>query len=486
MSKTPFKKPVTVIEIGNDWLKVAENSPSSPGRMISKVSFTKLASITDTVSAEIARVFKELGLNKQEVVTYIPRHLITARVLEFPSTDPKEINDMVSLQVSKQTPYSREEIFSSHKILASEREGYTKVMLVIARRNLVTERVETIQKAGIEVTRVGISTEGVCNWFNIAYPDEIRTEPLQAIAVLDVDSNYSDFIVLRKTGAVFSRSILIGANQLMDEFEKWQEKFIEEVKHSIELYQSEQHGVKVMKIALSGAGKNIKDLLEMLKAKTGLPAEVAIPVKNMRIKDGINVLQNPNFNFVSVSALFGIAVKHKELELDLTPSGLRIRQLMDEKRRQLVVSGILFSAIIMLLSLILLANLYSKNAYLAQLDRKISRIQQDANDIEDMRRKLSIVEKRLDARGSSIDMLNEIYRLTPKEIYLTSIAVEEKNKITLKGRASALSDVYKYAKTLEDSPHFEKVNTNYANTKRENNVEYADFEIAGNYKKGKC
>ena len=471
------KKPVTVVEIGNDWLKVVENSPSSSGRVISKASFTKLASINDTVSAEVARVFKNLNLSKQGVITYVPRHLVTARVLEFPSTDPKEINDMVSLQVSKQTPYSKEEIFSTHKTLSSDKEGYTKVMLVIARRNIVTERVETLQKAGVEVSRVAVSTEGAYNWFTVAYPSEMMSEPLQANVVLDVDSNYSDFIIIRKEGTIFTRSILIGANQLVDEFDKWQDKFVEEVGHSVELYQGEQRGSKIGKIFLIGAGKGIKGLADTLGAKLGIPVEAADQTKNMRIKPGLNLPQDPNLNLVSASALFGIAIKHKEISLDLTPSGLRMQRRMEDKRKQLVITGALLALIVTFLSLILLTNIYSKNAYLKELKDRISRIEKDANDIEKMRQKIAVVEKRLDARGASINILMDIYRLTPKEIYMTSISIEEKNKATIKGRASALSDVYKYAKTLEDSSLFEKVNTNYANTKREDNIEYADFEI---------
>lgn len=483
LSNVAFKKPVTVIEIGNDWLKIAENSPSAPGRVISKVNLTKLAQINEPVASALTRIFRENNLNKQGVVTYLPRNLVTVRVLEFPSTDPKEINDMVNLQVTKQTPYSKDEIYSSHKVVSSEREGYTKVMLVIARRSLVSERVDTLYNAGITVGRVGVSTEGVFNWFCVAYPNEFTADVQRSVVVLDVDSNYSDFMVVRKDGPVFTRSILVGANQLMEEFDKWQDKFAEEVKHSIDLYQSEQRGAKVIKVMLSGAGKNVRDLSGVLGAKLGIMVENAIAVKNMRIKDGISVLQDPNFNFVSMSALFGIAIRHKELDLDMTPHDLRIQRKMEEKRKQLMVTGVLATSIVMFVSLILLTSIYSKNVYLKQLKDKIAGIESESKDVEDMRNKINLVANRLDAKGTTINLLSDIYRLTPREITLLAISISERDRATLKGRATALSDVYKYAKTLEDSKYFEKVNTNYATTKRENNVEYADFEVVCYYEK---
>ena len=66
---------------------------------------------------------------------------------------------MVSLQVGKQTPYSRDEIIFTYKMIGVSTAGYTKVMLVIARRNLVNARVEVLQKAGIEVEKVTMSSE---------------------------------------------------------------------------------------------------------------------------------------------------------------------------------------------------------------------------------------------------------------------------------------------------------------------------------------
>jgi Tfp pilus assembly PilM family ATPase len=188
-----------------------------------------------------------------------------------------------------------------------------------------------------------VAVQGGCpNWFSISIPESLRD--FGYTVLLDVDSNYSDFIVMRKSTPVFTRSILIGANQLMGELDKWQEKFLDEIKHSVELFQSEQRGARISKIFLSGAGKNVSELAGLIGPRLGIDTENAVPVKNLRIKDGINVIQDPNFNFVSVSALFGIAMRHKELEIDLTPHDLRIQRRTEEKRRQLVLMGILVTS----------------------------------------------------------------------------------------------------------------------------------------------
>ena len=211
-----FKNPVVVVEIGNDWLKILEYNPAQRGGLVMRASLVKLVQIKEPVTIALAKAFKNLKLSKQDVIVCIPRHLVTIRILEFPSTDPKEINDMVTLQVGKQTPYSREEIIFSYRPIYVEREGYTKVMLVIARKNIVNARVESLQKAGIEVGKVAVSSEGAYHWFNVSYSSEV-TVSSDGIILLEIDSNYSDFIVIHKGQFSYTRNILIGANHLLDE-----------------------------------------------------------------------------------------------------------------------------------------------------------------------------------------------------------------------------------------------------------------------------
>ena len=147
MKLSIFKKPKkvsTVVEIGNDWLKILEYSSSYRGGCVTRASFVKLVQIKEPVTEALSKAFKSLKLSKEGVIACIPRHLVTVRILEFPSVDSKEINNMVTLQVGKQTPYSREEIIFAYRPIHSQRGGYTKIMLVIARRNIVNARVSGI------------------------------------------------------------------------------------------------------------------------------------------------------------------------------------------------------------------------------------------------------------------------------------------------------------------------------------------------------
>ena len=480
-----IKKSVVVVEIGNDWLKVVENTPSPVGRYISRARFVKLAQIKEDVSSAIADIFRTMKLSKDSVVISIPRHLVTVRALELPSLDPNEIKEIVDLQISKQTPYSKEEIISSHRTVDSLRQGYTRVILAIATRNIISERVLTMEKAGIAVHRVALSTEGACNWFDVAYmQSSVELQIGEALILVDIDSNYSDFIVIRQKKLVFTRNIFIGANHLMEPQGDWQSKFLDELKHSIERYQGEEKNIILSKIYLSGAARNINDLDRRLSSELGVPVEIAHLAKNIRLGKEVDILEKEDYKLVSSSPVFGTAIRHKELSFDLIPSELRVHKLMEEKRKSLTLMGILFAAIVTMLSFMLLINVYGKNNYLSQIKKKIANIEKESSKIKRMRTSVNLIEDRLDARGSSLDILNEIYRLTTKEIYFVNISIEEKLSATLRGRAFEMSGVFEFVTTLENSPYFENVKTTYTTTKTEQGVEYAEFEIICAYQGG--
>ncbi len=481
--KISFNSGIAGVEIGSDWLKIAQKERAKNEHAFYRVSLLKLAQIKDDVATAIMGSFRLLSFNKQHVVVCIPRHLVTVRMLDLPSTNVREISDMIDLQIGKQTPYAKEDIVFAHKIVEAGASGYTKVMLAIVTRNIVSERMGALAKAGLNLKRIAISSEGVCNWFRRAYLADMKLQSSQAIILLDVDSNYSDFIVMRKGKMVFTRNILIGANHLTQETAGRHEKFSEELKQSLERYRGLEKNVEIVKTYLSGSGPNIKGLDGILNAALGICVENADQLKNLHLRGMEENLRNEELKFVSITPLLGVTMDDGEPCMDLTPNEVKIQNLMERKTKQLTVMGILVVAIVTVLSFLCLTSFNTKNAYLATLKKKMSKIAMQVEGIDKMRAVIDMVEGRLDSRGSSLECLSEIYKITPKEISLTDIDIEEKQSVVLKGHGFAMSDVFKYAKMLEDSEMFENVKTPSIRVKNEKDAKYAEFEINCAYQK---
>ena len=315
----------------------------------------------------------------------------------------------------------------------------------------------------------------------IFYTNDIKLSDSQAIVLLDVDSNYSDFIVVHKGILRFSKNILIGANHLIDEKEAYTNKFIDEVGHSLKVFSEESDNIEIIKIYLSGAAKNIENLDKLVNARFNLPCEAVDLLKNALNIDREAAIR-ANTKFISLSPVLGLLAKYKEMEFDLMPNEKRIGQLMEEKRKNLTITGILFSAIILTLSILLVIHINNKNIYINELKHKIASIKNTSDEVDKMRLSIDLVHERVDASGDVLNLLNEVYKTIPKEVYLTSVDVENRGQVVLKGHAVAISDVFKFVTSLSTSPFLEKVKDTYATTKEENNNQYADFEIIAEYK----
>ncbi len=484
--KQGLQKSVTV-EIGNEWLKVIECSSSAKEAVVTKSYLKKLVEIKEPLTDALIKIFKDLKLSRRGVITCIPRHLVTVRVLEFPSTNPRDIKDMVSLQVGKQTPYSREEIIFTYKILGGIKEGYTRVMLVIIRRNLVNTRVDVLQKAGIEVGRVAMSSEGLFNWFHHSYLEDMapkKDKPAgdvkaeaQAVVLIDIDSNYSDFLVINNGKLVYTRNFLIGANHLVESEDRWKEKFFEEIIHSVGLYQNEERNGKLAKVFLSGAVQCLDNMDPLLSARLNLPVIKTVATHKLHVRKEAEWERREEYKCVSVCPLMGMSFNPKDLEIDLCSSELRIKNEVEGKRKQMMVTGILALLGITMVSIFFFMAYFNKSFYLADLNRTKAKIEKDAQEVERMRMFIDLVEERLDAHQSSINVLHEINRLTPSTIHFTNINIDEGKQTVLQGRASAMSNVFEFVTTLENSPHFINVKTTYTTTKKEKEGEYSKFEI---------
>jgi hypothetical protein len=395
------------------------------------------------------------------------------------------MGDMINLQVGKQTPYSRDEIISAHKIMYSEREGYTKVMLAIVQRSIVNERIEELKNAGISVGRVMISSEGVYNWFNLLYSPDLKIKPDDTIAILDVDSNYSDFITIHAGKLAFTKNIFIGANHLKESSQPWKDKLIEELERCLKRYYIEERNTKIEKIFLTGTAQNIDDLGLILSNALAVQADKIDMSKKITIRKDPKMPPSESVSSVSLTPLVGAVLKNITPELDLTPGEHKILKLMEKKRKDLTVMGILFLSIVMIMSFFLFISFYYKSAYLAQLKKQVKEISSESGDIEKMRLSIELVKRSLDAKNSALSIMHEIYSVTPSEISLTSIDIDENKQVVLKGRGFVMSDVFKFIKKLEESKLFESVKASYTRTKREkvgdSDVEYAEFELVCPY-----
>ena len=215
----------------------------------------------DDIPKIISASFNELKAKNPYIINTIPSYLVITKNIEIPSVDPKEIKEIIDLQAGRHTPYSREEIIVDYINVGTYKHTYTKILLVIVARNVVKRQFAILDKAGLKLERVFFAPEGLgCSAAKIL---KIETEG-SPVSILHIDEIFTDFSIVFKNKVVFIRSIPIGVTHLMGEKEKYQKRFIEEVRRSLEVYQSENIEKSPNLLVLTGAIEELKDLEIML------------------------------------------------------------------------------------------------------------------------------------------------------------------------------------------------------------------------------
>jgi len=450
--------PSVIIEIGNDWLKMVQAEPSKDGISISRLHLQKISSFGTELSRSISNALKQKKFAKTPVIACLPRQVVNVRMLEFPSTDPGEIADMVDLQVGKQTPYSKDEIVSDYKILGSEREGYSRVMLVIVQKGVLRQRFSVFEEAGIEVKRMSVSSEGLMNWcvYSIGGIDKVT-------AILDIDSSYTDFAVVSRGGLIFTRSVLIGANQLMEDYTGWKEKLAREIKQSLELCQSESHGKTPVRLVISGAGANIPDLKDYLAGQLNLQTDIRDSRKTAMKWPSQPLLEDAEFSAVSMTTMIGAGMAPQNLDFNLVPDSILLRKDLITKAKTLTAFGVLVMTLLVSVSLYGVLKLCFKRDTLNRIEKELREMEPAVRNVGRMQEIIRVDRDRRNARFSVVNLVSEIHKLVPGTVTLDLIGVDldkEKGQVGINGESPSMEDVQSLVSGLERSDLFKDVKDN--------------------------
>ncbi len=472
------RKTVIAVEWGGAWLKVAQVAVRSKSKQLVRLDAQNIPS-----SEELPKALRDLftdGIgHKDSLIISLPRNLVAVRNLKLPSTDPVELKEMIRLQAASQTPYSKDEIISNFQKIGTATEGYTDGILMIANREVSRERVKVLEAAHLRAAGIRLSSQGILNWQRMTQAPQTDGGD-GPVAVVDIDSNYTDFVVVSDHQLLFTKVMPIGAGKLADGREKWVERFTQEFKTALDLYEHEGVGHAITKVMITGAEIGPIGIEEALRQKWSMAVE------RISILDkipGAPQLSDPlalQRKTTSFTAVIGLAWDSEGAGIDLIPFEARLKEELAKRGRDLMVMGGLLLSILMVLSGIISGRFYFKKQYLEQVRLDVQRTSEQAGEVEKLKKEIKIIKESRKVRNSSIDVLSLLHRLVPPEIYLATITFKEGEELTLTGIAQEMSDVFKFVSVLDKQPGFDHVKIKRVAKKTgEGEKGQSDFEIAG-------
>lgn len=479
-----FSKSSLAIEIGELWLKMAAASetPKGPGKLTHTAAEPIQGMTALEVSQKILSFIRERNLKPGKVLISFPTQHLTARILSLPSTDPKEIADIVDLQAVKQTPYSREEITSGFRILGSDASGYSRIFLAIAHRDTAAQYFQVAESALLLPNKISPAMEGLRLWAQKAVaPVQVESEDL--ILLLDVDAGTTEFVILNGAKFLFGRNLAVGSIQLQ-QGPGAETEFLREVQRTLESGGEDFQPSKVTRILITGAPEAIKTVAALLSRELNLPSEV-IPAfqpwgDKVAPQPAEEVLTKP----VSFAALTGHLLSTEVSPVNLMPPEVRMHKQLEERAKELAFMGTLFLTLVMLSSMVAFEKIYKRNSYLDYLKKEYKQVRAQSEDVEKLAGKMRLAQEQMSGGGGYLEVMNDVNVLVPENIIMTSVQYSGRDRnIVLRGLSPEMSAVFQFLSTLEAAPYLEMVKTRNVTKRKVEDRELSEFEIVANISK---
>ncbi|MGD9014773.1 MAG: pilus assembly protein PilM [Candidatus Omnitrophota bacterium] len=467
-------KDLVAIDISGFDLKIAQMSLSPTKREILDFATQDIENLSEEdIAKAIKQTLKKFQISRPRVLAVIPSFLTITKNIEIPSRNPEEIKEIINLQASRHTPYSRDEIIIDYVNIGTYKQNYSKVLLVIATRSLIRRQLEILDKAQLSVERMLFAPEGT----SYILSKSLKLSHLDSpVGIIHIDQGFTDFIISYMDKVIFIRNIPIGTQHLLEEKEKYEPKFVGEVRKSLEAYTGEDIERVPKRFLFTGAIDKLKHLTDILNSNLRIQAESLIYSEHLSLSQKATqaTSMNNNLSFLNAAACL---LANEEIKLDLVPEEMKLEKSLKQRGREIIKAGILAMAAFVLIYCTLISRVYIKSSYFRNLSSRYASIHNEAEELEESFKKNQTISNVLSARGFSLEVLTEIYDALPLDIEISYLKFDNKGSFSVEGTAESMASVFSFVDSLGESPYFNKVETRYTRKRKRGEKDVADFAL---------
>jgi type IV pilus assembly protein PilM len=351
-------KQLVGIDIGSNSIKLVELKGSPTRWSLAKYAISEIPSgSTEKLSPEERRmvvtsalksVVSTARISTKKVATSVSGNAVIVRYVKFPRMNPSDLEKTIQFEAEPYIPFDIREVNISTHILGDVMEdGQPKMetVLVGAKKELLQERLEIIEGAGLKLLIIDVDAFALEN----AYEISRNKQGAETVMLLNLGATTSNINILENGASKIVRDIFIAGNSLTEAIQKnlqvdyseaenlkkehgltltREEEELEsiaakdetkiqvstilmavirelvgEVRRSIDYYQAQTGGEKGLdRIILSGGTSRLKNLDRFFSDELGLRIDMNNPF------EGIDTARVPDRDLQEMAPLFPVAV----------------------------------------------------------------------------------------------------------------------------------------------------------------------------------
>ena len=461
------------IEIAPHTAKVMTAFPA-PFQIQQVNASTQTAQMDDPVIV-LRTLLEEHPLGSRQVGVLFGREMFSLRTLELPSLNPKEIASMLELQLGKLTPYPRAEILSAWTTIGVLRDGYTSVLLAVARKALIEQVLQFLKGKGIQPQWVGVSTQGLESWWarrgNTADAPAISGE---LTALIDVDGASTDCAILSQGRLLFTHSLTVGHEQLVSS-DQAQLRWVGELVRLPRVLLHEGISGKISRGVITGVTEGLERLAEQLAAQWGVAVEMADPLAPFACAAAVP--PRVQATRVSYAALAGVSASGQAPSIDLLPPEMRISQALQVRSKHLTRLAVSLTILLFLGGILYVERMLILSQYLGQLRQRLTVLEQTSRQVMERQEAMRSVRGWLDPLHGMLQAFDAVAASVVPEITITQLSFQAHEPVTIRGKAETMPSAYAFFDRLKQQGAFSNVHPRSVAKTRGAAETGAEFEI---------
>jgi type IV pilus assembly protein PilM len=300
----------TGLDIGNSYVKAVQLTGKDNDLVLSAFDIAKVEEKLEGQRKALESVAKKLSIKEVNISVSGPWTVV--RYIELPKMTYDELKSSMKFEAEKYIPFSIKDVILDCQIIETTPKGKIKVLLAAAKKDMIAERVNLLEKAGLSVSLIDCDAFAVSNAFVFAYPEIPASE---TIALMNVGERFTTLNILRANILQFTRELQVGgwdfakaisekmnidmkaASELKEDPKAKLDDVIEistpviahiaeEVRLSLSYYEN-QMGAAVDRIYAGGGLSSFPKLSDLLKEAVGMECLQWDPTKRLGLGQGV-------------------------------------------------------------------------------------------------------------------------------------------------------------------------------------------------------
>lgn len=499
----------------------------------SKITDYGLKEIAET--ADIAGTIRDLikDYKPAQVLTFVSGPSVSMRQALFPKMNRRELHDSIILRLDKYSPFSLEEAILDFRTLGSVKEaGVPKdnVLVVAARKDIVSDHISTMRKAGLEPTTIGIAPFALAG----AVRKFARIKPDENICVLDIGSEFTNIVFMKGERLDLARTITTAGNAITEAMtvsitteegelsldareaeaikrrygiptetntEKLEsgipvrriatlqrpalERFGSEINRTIDYYKREFGEPKIDRMLICGGSALLKGIQTFFEQTTKIPVEIFDPFRLQNLyRPG-----TPPEAQIGIRLVTALGLLYERETINLLPGELKAKKYTAQDIKLVALLAIFLVPLLLIINLILAVQGTVGAGTIKSLQKELKATEKLYSEYFDLKEEIKELEERQKLlRGivgqefATLPLLRRLSLIVPENIQLRNCFLSGERKIKITGIVSGAPhlldlDLTQFMMNLERDPLVKSVNLKTKNRTFVMGEPVLDFEI---------